>query len=41
MSNDFTRLSKTIAHEQGMRFYPGNQMVWLAEPIPSRFIAEQ
>lgn len=26
------------AHEHGIRFYHGNQTVWLAEPIPPRFI---
>jgi putative RNA 2'-phosphotransferase len=26
------------AHEQGVRFFHGNQTVWLAEPIPARFI---
>ncbi|HEU5375756.1 MAG TPA: RNA 2'-phosphotransferase [Ktedonobacteraceae bacterium] len=26
------------AHEHGIRFYPGNEDIWLAEPIPSEFI---
>ena len=27
------------AHRQGIRFYLGNEMVWLAESIPARYIS--
>lgn len=26
------------AHQQGIRFYPGNEDIWLADPIPPTFI---
>lgn len=29
------------AHEQGIKFYPGNQDIWLAEPIPPTFISRE
>ncbi|HZS76893.1 MAG TPA: RNA 2'-phosphotransferase [Ktedonobacteraceae bacterium] len=29
------------AYRQGIRFYLGNEMVWLAEPIPARFIIQE
>lgn len=32
------RVSALEAYQQGIKFYLGNDMVWLAEPIPPRFI---
>lgn len=29
------------AYRQGIQFYLGNEMVWLAEPIPARFISQE
>jgi putative RNA 2'-phosphotransferase len=34
------RVSALEAFQQGIKFYLGNDMVWLAEPIPPRFITE-
>jgi putative RNA 2'-phosphotransferase len=31
-------VSALEAYQQGIKFYLGNDMVWLAEPIPPRFI---
>jgi len=32
------RIAALEAHRQGVHFYPGNEDVWLAEPIPPAFI---
>jgi putative RNA 2'-phosphotransferase len=32
------RIAALEAFQQGIKFYLGNDMVWLAEPIPPRFI---
>ena len=32
------RIAALEAHRQGVRFYPGNEDIWLADPIPPEFI---
>lgn len=32
------RIAGLKAHQQGVRFYPGNENVWLADAIPPTFI---
>ncbi len=32
------RVSALEAHQQGIHFYPGNEDIWLADPIPPAFI---
>jgi putative RNA 2'-phosphotransferase len=32
------RVTALQAHQQGIKFYYGNDMIWLADPIPPRFI---
>lgn len=32
------RVSAREAHQQGIHFYPGNEDIWLADPIPPAFI---
>jgi putative RNA 2'-phosphotransferase len=34
------RVSALEAYQQGVKFYLGNDLVWLAEPIPAQFIRE-
>jgi putative RNA 2'-phosphotransferase len=34
------RIAAREAHNEGIKFYLGNEMVWLAEPIPARFISQ-
>ena len=33
------RIAASEAHQQGIRFYLGNEMVWLAEAVSARFIS--
>jgi putative RNA 2'-phosphotransferase len=33
------RIAAGEAHKQGIKFFLGNEMVWLAEPIPPPFIS--
>ncbi len=32
------RIRAREAHDAGVRFYPGNEIVWLAESVPAEFI---
>ncbi len=34
------RVSALEAHQEGIKFYLGNDSIWLAEPVPPRFITE-
>lgn len=33
------RIAALEAHEQGIKFYSGNEDIWLADPIPATFIS--
>ena len=34
------KIAASEAYRQGIKFYLGNEMIWLAEPIPTKFILE-
>ena len=34
------RVVASEAYRQGIKFYLGNEMIWLAEPIPTKYIVE-